>query len=107
MSDRETCDLCGHKKHRFPCFPNCPECVGKRDEGHEKVQEAAKTFGELRKEFREEPPSKRIKRANPSLFQAEGKVSCSCGCGVMVEIGPRYATPACRQRAKRKRDERK
>ncbi len=33
-------------------------------------------------------------------------VECACGCGREIEVAPRYATGACRQRAKRARDAR-
>ena len=32
------------------------------------------------------------------------RVYCSCGCGYMINVGPRYFNSACRSRAKRKRD---
>lgn len=37
------------------------------------------------------------------LVKSESHQLCACGCGVKIAVRPRYATPACRQRASRAR----
>lgn len=58
------------------------------------------------KELRESPIRKQVAQrlAEPLREPARGVISCACGCGAVIEIKPRYATAACRQRAKRERD---
>lgn len=43
-------------------------------------------------------------RAGCVPTESVGDIPCACGCGKMVGVRPAYSNPACRVRAKRKRD---